>query len=214
MRIVSVNVGMAREVLWEEKTVRTGIFKVPVEGAVMVGELNLDGDQQADLAVHGGSCKAVYGYPSEHYAWWRRELPETSFSWGQFGENLTTEGLDETTLCVGDRLKAGSAVLMVTQPRAPCYKLQIRFERDDMIKRFLASERSGFYLSVVEQGEVCAGSEVEIVDRDPNRVTVAGVHRLYHGLSDDAELLERALRVSALPPKWRTKLRAGAAARG
>lgn len=179
MKIVSVNVGMPREAVWKGMTVRTGIFKEPVEGAVMIGKLNLAGDQQADLTVHGGPDKAVYGYPAEHYEYWRQELPGTAFSWGRFGENLTTEGLREDSLCIGDRLRIGSAVLRVTQPRMPCYKLQIRFERDDIIRRFLMSGRSGFYFSVIEAGEVSAGSKIEFVSHDASAVSIAHLGWLY-----------------------------------
>ncbi len=158
MKIISVNVGLPREVVWKGITVRTAIFKESVAGSVAIRGLNLAGDQQADLTVHGGSEKAVYVYPVEHYEYWRKQLPDVSFSWGAFGENLTTEGLSEDSLCIGDLLRAGSAILQVTQPRMPCYKLQLRFDRDDMIKRFLVSGRSGFYLSVIEPGHVGAGS--------------------------------------------------------
>src|SRR6266849_10637451 len=187
-------------------TVQTGIFKDPVDRPVTIRKLNLDGDQQADLTVHGGAEKAVYAYPAEHYEYWRRELPEVSFSWGWFGENLTTEGLGEETLCVGDRLRVGSAVLTITQPRMPCYKLALRFDRDDMIKRFLTSRRSGFYFSVIEEGEVRAGSEVEILSRDPHRVSVVDVVRLYLGQTRDPELLQRATNISALPRNWKAEL--------
>ena len=179
MKIISVNVGLPRQVAWKGRMVRTGIFKEPVDGAVMIRELNLDGDQQADLTVHGGPKKAVYAYPAEHYDYWRRELPEATFSWGNFGENLTTEGLLEDSLHIGDRFKIGSAMLQVTQPRMPCYKLGIRFGRDDMIKRFLLSGRSGFYFSVVEPGEVRGGSEISIVSRDAEHLTIAHTNRLY-----------------------------------
>ncbi|HZR33558.1 MAG TPA: MOSC domain-containing protein [Terriglobales bacterium] len=179
MKIISVNVGLPREVAWRGEMVRTGIFKEPVDGPVMIRELNLNGDQQADLRVHGGAKKAVYAYPAEHYDYWRRELPEVTFSWGNFGENLTTEGLVEDSLHIGDRLRLGSAILQVSQPRMPCYKLQIRFGRDDMIKRFLLSGRSGFYFSVIEPGEVRAGSEISIVSRDAEQLTIADTNRLY-----------------------------------
>jgi MOSC domain-containing protein YiiM len=181
VQVISVNVGLPREVVWKGMSVHTGIFKDPVDRPVTIRKVNLAGDQQADLTVHGGAAKAVYAYPAEHYEYWRKELPDVSFSWGKFGENLTTEGLTEDALCIGDRLKVGSAILMVTQPRMPCYKLALRFDRDDMIKRFLTSRRSGFYFSVVEEGEVRAGSEVEILSRDPNRVTVVDIVGLYLG---------------------------------
>ena len=206
MKIVSVNVGMPRDVVWRGMTVRTGIFKEPVDGPVMISELNLAGDKQADLTVHGGAQKAVYGYPAEHYEYWQKALPDVSFSWGKFGENLTTEGLREDTLCIGDRLRIGSAVLMVTQPRMPCYKLDLRFDRDDMISRFLMSGRSGFYFSVIESGEVAVGSKVEILTRDPHRVTVVDILRLYLGQTRDPELLRRATNIPALPGSWKAQL--------
>ena len=206
MKIISVNVGLPREVVWHGTSVSTGIFKDPVDGAVMIRRLNLDGDRQADLTVHGGAEKAVYGYPAEHYEYWRRELPEEEFGWGKFGENLTTTGLFEDKLCIGDRLRAGSAVLEVTQPRLPCYKLALKFDRDDMIKRFLRSRRSGFYFSVAEEGEVGASSEIEIVSRDPNRVTVSDISQLFFNKETDQELLQRALQVRALPQAWKDDL--------
>jgi MOSC domain-containing protein YiiM len=206
MKIVSVNVGLPREVVWKGAPVVTAIFKEPVTGPVRVGELNLSGDRQADLTVHGGAEKASYGYPAEHYEYWRRELPDVAFSWGMFGENLTTEGLLEDALCIGDRLKVGSAVLMVTQPRMPCYKLTLRFDREDMIKRFLRSRRSGFYFSVVQEGEISASSGIEVLSRDPNQVTIADISRLYLSKEADPGLLQRALNVSALPGGWKDEL--------
>jgi len=206
VQVISVNVGLPREVIWKGVTVQTGIFKDPVNRSVKIKKLNLAGDRQADLTVHGGAEKAVYAYPAEHYEYWRKNLPDVPFSWGKFGENLTTEGLTEDTLCIGDRLKVGAAVLMVTQPRMPCYKLALRFDREDMIKRFLASQRSGFYLSVIEEGEVHAGSKLEILSRDPHRVAVVDIARLYVGQARDPELLHRAVNVSALPQSWKAEL--------
>ena len=206
MRIVSVNVGLPRKVVWKGMTVQTAIFKEPVAGAVAIQALNLAGDEQADLTVHGGYDKAVYAYPAEHYEYWWTQLPDVAFSWGAFGENLTTEGLWEDTLCIGDLLRVGSAVLQVTQPRMPCYKLELRFNRDDMIKRFLMSGRSGFYFSVIEPGEVSTESKLEILERDPNRVAVSDIVRLYLGQTRDLELLQRATNVNSLPENWRTQL--------
>ena len=147
MKIVSVNVGRPRLVMRNDEQVSTGIFKEPVAGRVMLRTLNLDGDRQADLTVHGGPEKAVYLYPSEHYAFWKRELPDMDLPWGMFGENFTTEGMFEGEINIGDSFRIGSAEVMVTQPRMPCYKLGIRFGRTDIIKRFLASERTGFYFN-------------------------------------------------------------------
>jgi MOSC domain-containing protein YiiM len=193
-------------VTWKHAQVTTSIFKHPVSGIVEAKKLNLHGDQQSDLTVHGGPNKATYAYPSEHYAYWRAELPELDFPWGSFGENLTTEGLLEDALHIGDRLGIGTALVVVTQPRVPCYKLTIRFDRDDMIKRFIASHTSGFYLAVLEEGELAAGSPIEIVHRDPAAVSVADINRLYYGGSDDVGLLRRAVSVEALPQGWRDHL--------
>jgi MOSC domain-containing protein YiiM len=194
-------------VVWKGKTVTTGIFKEPVAGQVMVRRLNLDGDRQADLSVHGGPNKAVYAYPVEHYGYWREELPQMALPWGIFGENLTTEGLLEEAVHVGDRFRVGSAEIVVTQPRMPCYKLAIRFDRDDMIKRFLASRRSGFYAAVLVEGEVEASDTFELLSRDVRRVAVADITRLYLVDKDNLELLSRAVQVKALPESWREKFR-------
>jgi len=214
MRVISVNVGLPREAVWQGIQVETAISKDPVDGAVKIGELNLAGDKQADLTVHGGPEKAVYAYPADHNEYWRKELPKVAFSPGKFGENLTTEGLGEDTLCIGDRLRIGTAVLIVTQPRLPCYKLEVRFGRDDMIKRFLASGRSGFYFSVVEPDEVRSGSEIEILSRDANGVTVTNIQQLYLGENREQELLQRAINVSALPENWKGSLLERSRARG
>jgi MOSC domain-containing protein YiiM len=207
-KIVSVNVGEPREVLWKGTHVSTSIFKYPVDGTVEVKTLNLRGDRQADLSVHGGPYKAVYGYPSEHYPYWRKQLPQADFPWGAFGENITTEGLFEDKLNIGDRLRVGSALLMVTQPRMPCFKLTIRFDRDDMIKRFIESHTSGFYFSVIEEGELAAGAGMEIVHRDPAALSVTDISRLYYNHAHrEPELLQRAIHLEALPASWRDYLR-------
>lgn len=205
-RLVSVNVGQPRQVAWKGTRVSTSIFKSPVQGPVDSKTLNLRGDQQADLSVHGGPDKAIYGYPSEHYAYWRAQLPQADLPWGAFGENLTTEGLFEDTLHIGDRLRIGTVLLAVTQPRVPCYKLTIRFDRDDMIKRFIASKTSGFYFAVVEEGQLAAGAPIEIVHRDPAAVSVADINRLYYGHGGDPALLRRAVTLEALPRGWRDHL--------
>jgi MOSC domain-containing protein YiiM len=206
MKLVSVNVGIPREVFWKGMTVRTGVFKAPVYSPVEIRELNLDGDKQADLTVHGGADKAVYAYPAEHYGYWREQLSDMTFSWGQFGENLTTEGLLEDTVRIGDCFQAGSAILMVTQPRMPCFKLALRFGRDDMINRFLVSGRSGFYFSVITPGKVRVGSQVQLLSRDPDAVTVADITRLYLGKAQDPALLQRATDSGALPEDWKAEL--------
>ena len=207
MHIVSVNVGRPREVKRNGQTVLTSIWKDPVEGPVRVRRLNLDGDAQSDLRVHGGPEKAVYAYPSEHYDYWRRELEIDSLPWGAFGENLTTAGITESGIGIGDRLRIGSAELMVTQPRLPCFKLGIRFDREDIIKRFMRSGRSGFYLAVVLEGELAAGDPVEIVSRDANGVTVADVAATEESDSLNRRLLERVIAVPALPESWKRHIR-------
>lgn len=206
-KIVSLNVGLPREVTWKGDSVMTGIFKAPVAGPLMLRILNLDGDQQADLSVHGGVHKAVYAYPSEHYDFWRNELPDMNLPFGMFGENFTTEGLLEDSVNIGDRFRVGKAELMVTQPRMPCYKLGIKFGRADMVKRFLVSRRTGFYFAVVQEGEVEAGDEIELLDRDRNGLTVADVTRLYAFEKDDLKTLRRALETEALPASWRDYFR-------
>jgi MOSC domain-containing protein YiiM len=185
MKIVSVNVGLPRLVLRNGEPVSTGIFKEPVAGRVLMRTLNLDGDRQSDLSVHGGPEKAVYVYPSEHYDFWKRELPDMDLPWGVFGENLTTTGLLETEVNIGDVFRVGTAEVKVTQPRMPCYKLGIRFGRADIIKRFLVSERSGFYLSVLKEGEVGAGDEFELLQKNTSGVRVVDVTRLYSSKRDD-----------------------------
>ena len=212
MKVISVNVGRPRIVLWKGTQVSTGIFKSPVEGPIELKQLNLCGDRQADLSVHGGPYKAVYAYPSEHYSYWRQQLPQADLPWGAFGENLTTEGLFEDSLYIGDQLRIGTALLQVTQPRVPCYKITIRFDRDDMIKRFIKSNTSGFYFSVVEEGQLAAGDKIEIVHRDPAAVSVADINHLYHrtarpGIADAENLLHRAVNLEALPESWRDHLR-------
>ena len=207
MQLVSVNVGLPREVTWHGRVVRTSIWKDPVEGLVHVSSLNLEGDQQSDLSVHGGPEKAVYAYPSEHYEYWRRELPGTDLAWAAFGENFTTEGLLEPDIRIGDRIRVGSAEFLVTQPRMPCFKLGVRFGRDDMVKRFLRSGRTGFYLAVVREGEVATGNSLEIVGRDEHGVTVADIASLYARDRDNDDLLRRAVDVPALPESWKEYLR-------
>jgi len=204
LKIISLNVGLPRLVLRGEEPVSTGIFKEPVAGRVRLRTLNLDGDRQADLSVHGGPEKAVYVYPSEHYEFWRRELPDMDLRWGMFGENFTTTGLQETETHIGDRFRVGSAEVMVTQPRMPCYKLGIRFGRTDIIRRFLASERSGFYLSVAKEGEVAAGDEFELIEKNENGVRVVDVTRLYSSDKRNVDLLRRAIATEALPESWRS----------
>ncbi len=184
--------------------VSTAIFKEPVEGPVRVARLNLDGDGQADLTVHGGPTKAVYAYPSEHYEFWRGELPGTTLKWGAFGENLTTQGLDEESVSIGDRFRVGTARLVVTEPRMPCFKLGLRFGDPKMIKRFLQSQRTGFYFGVEEEGQVEAGDTIELLEKNPESdLRVQEVTRLYTTDRDNRELLRKAIETEALPESWR-----------
>jgi MOSC domain-containing protein YiiM len=169
----------------------------------MLRTLNLDGDRQSDLSVHGGPDKAVYAYPSEHYEYWRGELPEMELPWGMFGENLTTEGLSEETVNIGDRFRVGAAELTVTQPRMPCYKLGIKFQRADILKRFLASGRTGFYFSVQSEGEIGAGDSLELIERSTHDIKVSDITRLYAKDRRDVETMRRAIEVEALPESWR-----------
>ncbi|HEX5410608.1 MAG TPA: MOSC domain-containing protein [Terriglobia bacterium] len=207
MKVLSINVGRPSQVVWRDQAVLTGIYKVPVRHRVKVTKLNIDGDVQADLTVHGAPNKAVYAYPSEHYEYWRQELPGVEIPWGMFGENLTVAGLMESDAHVGDRLRIGTAVLMLTQPRLPCYKLGIKFGCDDMPDRFLASRRTGFYFAVVEEGEIGKGDHLELIHQDVNRISIADIlHLLYDHEPQNPELFEKALRVDALSPSWRKRL--------
>lgn len=196
---------MPRLLAWRGETLKTGIFKSPVEGRIMVRTTNLDGDRQADLSVHGGVDKAVYGYASEHYQYWQSELPQDRLPWGAFGENFTTEGMLETNLFPGDEYRVGMARVRVTTPRLPCFKLAAKFRREDMIERFLTSGFSGFYFSVVEEGEAGAGDEFTLLKQAGHDVTVADVNQLYVSRSPDADLLRRAAQVEALPESWRQR---------
>jgi MOSC domain-containing protein YiiM len=214
MKILSVNVGMPREILHGGRKILTGILKTPVTGRIRVNALNLEGDRQADLSAHGGASKAVYAYPAEHYRFWRAELPGLQLGWGSFGENITTEGILENEIHVGDRLCAGSVELIVTEPRLPCYKLNAKFARQDMVKRFLRSRRTGFYLAVAREGEIASGDSIDVLSRDELRVSIAEVVRLYAFDRRDFAAMQSAACVEALPESWRTyffKRSAGAA---
>jgi MOSC domain-containing protein YiiM len=203
VKLVSLNIGLPREIRWKGETVTTGIFKEPVQGLIMLRTLNLDGDRQADLSVHGGISKAVYVYPREHYEFWKRELPEMSLPYGMFGENFTSEGMFEDTVNVGDRFRVGDAEIMATEPRLPCYKLGIKFGRADILRRFLVSRRTGLYFAVVKEGEVKAGDTIELLSRDENNIPVADITRLYAFEKDNLELLQRVVKIGALSASWR-----------
>lgn len=202
MRLVSVNVGQPVEIETPRGSVLTSIFKTPVSGRVSARGHQLEGDRQADLSVHGGPYKAIYVYPGEHYPYWVEELPDTEFAFGQFGENLTTEGFHEAEVHIGDRFRIGSVTVEVTQPRMPCFKLALRFGLPDMVKRFWQSGRSGIYLAVTKEGDLASGDTVEQVSADPNRVSVADVVRLFKGETDDSELYERTMK-TPLQGSWK-----------
>ena len=203
LQVLSVNAGLPRAVAWKGRAVVTGIFKEPVAGRVAIRWLNLEGDRQADLTVHGGPEKAVYAYPAEYYAFWREQFPEMDLPWGMFGENLTIEGLLDESVHIGDRFQVGSAHLVVTQPRLPCYKLGLKFGRDDILKRFLQSRLTGFYFAVLKEDEVAAGDPIRLLHRDEHQVRVADVTRLYRQDRYNLDLLRRVLTVEALSASWR-----------
>jgi len=203
MRLISVNVGLPRTVSWQGRPVSTGIFKDPIEGSVMLRTLNLDGDKQADLSVHGGISKAAYMYPVEHYEFWKSQLPDTELHYGMFGENFTTEGLLEDTVNIGDRFRIGEAEVIVTEPRMPCYKLGLKFGRTDILKRFLVSRRTGFYFAVLKEGKVEAGNTIEPLSQGESGITVADITRLYAFEKDDLQTLRRVVQLEALSESWR-----------
>ena len=203
MKLVSLNVARPRLVVYKGQSINTGIFKQPVSGPVQLRTLNLDGDRQADLSVHGGPHKAVYGYPSEHYSFWRKELPGVDLPWGMFGENFTTSGLAEDELHVGDRFQIGSSIVTVRQPRTPCYKLAAKFQRDDMLERFLLSGRSGFYFSVEQEGSVAAEDDFQLLKRNEDGITISEMNRLFVREKYNQELLRKAIQTAALPDDWR-----------
>jgi MOSC domain-containing protein YiiM len=210
MKIISLNTGLPRDVTWQGRSVSTGIFKEPVKGRVALRTFNLDGDGQADLSVHGGAYKAVYCYPLAHYDYWKKELPDRELPMGVFGENFTVDGPSEESVYLGDRFSVGSAEVVVTQPRLPCYKLGIRFASDDMVRRFFESARSGFYLAVTREGEVGAGAEMKLIRREAEGVSVAEIMRLYAGKrygTAEVAVLQKALRLAALPESWKKYFR-------
>ena len=206
INLISVNCGMPRQVPWHGRSVTTSIYKQPVEGRVALRTLNLDGDRHADLSVHGGAAKAVYCYPLAHYEYWKAELPGRELPSGSFGENFTVDGLAEDSVHIGDRFAVGSAEVVVTQPRIPCYKLGIRFESDEMVKRFLASRRMGFYLAVIREGEVGAGDRIVLTGREPISVPIPWITRLYvtkNYSREDIADVQRVLTAQALPDSWK-----------
>ena len=203
MRVISVNVGLPKKINFGKEIVTTAIFKNPIKHRVKLYTLNLEGDKQADLTVHGGIDKAVYSYPSEHYKFWKKEIKDFEFSWGAFGENLTTEGLMEDLVNIGDLFQIGSAKVIATQPRMPCYKLAVRFGRMDIIRRFMASERSGIYFKVAQEGKIGVEDKIELIKSDENKVAIRDIVRLQTYGSRDTEMMNRAIKVKDLPDGWR-----------
>ncbi len=210
MKIVSLNVGMPREVLWHGQPVTTGIFKSPTSERIRLRTLNLDGDRQADLTVHGGEHKAVYCYPVEHYTYWQKKLPGRDLPPGVFGENFATKGMLEQDIHLGDRFAINDAEVVVTQPRLPCYKLGIRFQADDMVKKFLASRRIGFYVAVTREGSVAAGDEMIPVVRNASAISIADFLRLFltKSFSDaDRASLKELYALPSVPLDWKQYFR-------
>jgi len=210
MQLLSIQVGKPKNVFWEGDTVSTGIFKLPVKGPVRVARLNLDGDGQADLSVHGGADKAVYGYPHDAYAWWEKRLA-VPLQAGAFGENLTIDPLDEKKLCIGDTLSIGDCHLEISEPRFPCFKLGIKFQDMKVLKTFIESGRPGIYFRVIQEGTISAGQPVKIVSRDKRKVSVSDFFRLKIGGYKDLPLLEKLLSMDNLSQEWREKFSAALA---
>src|SRR5437870_205897 len=206
MNIISVNVGLPKDLLIDDRRVPTGIFKTPVSGPVHVGTLNLAGDGQADLTVHGGLGKAVYAYPSEHYPFWEQTLGR-KLSWGALGENLTIAGVTEADVSVGDHLGIGTAIFQVSQPRLPCFKLAGKFQRNDIINKMLDSRRTGFYLRVLQEGVLQAGDEIVRQQQDPAHLTIREITDIYLTKGPERTLVQRALSVEALAASWRNHFR-------
>ena len=205
LKLISINVSMSRSVTHNGQSILTGIFKEPVDGPVSVRRLNLEGDQQADLKAHGGACKAIYVYPSEHYAHWARELGRSDFVHGQFGENFTVEGMLEADVHIGDILQLGSVALEVTQPRVPCFKLGLRMGSDTFPNRFLRSGLVGFYLRVLQEGEVDVGMTIKRIRTRNRSMSIRDIHQAMHFDRNDTAAAQAALDIQALAPGWRRR---------
>ena len=201
MKVLSVHVGSLQEMLRNGKKIQTGIFKQPTEGPIEVKQLGLEGDQQANKKLHGGVYKAICVYPSEHYDLWKEELGNPGLSFGDFGENLTTAGLMEGDICLGDRLRIGSVEMVVTQPREPCITLNARLDTKDLSARIRKSGRSGFYCSVEREGTIENGDSIGYISRDENKVSVSDFNRIINGKTDVADIIFRASKIDALPPR-------------
>src|SRR5437016_394991 len=207
-RLLSLNVGLPRDIVWKGRTVHTGIWKNPLRGRCRVGRLNLEGDGQGDLAGHGGEQRAVFVYQIESHRYWQEQLNRTDFVHGQFGENFTIEGLPDDAVCIGDRYEIGSALFEVTQPRVTCYRVGIRMNEPRMPALLTSSGRPGFYFRVLQEGEVGAGDEIVKVAEAKERMTVAEINALLYSPNHAPERLQRALRIEALSPGWRSSFEA------
>ena len=204
MKLLSINISKPKPIQYEGKTIRTGIFKEPVSGTVMLREKNIDGDGQGDLRVHGGTYKAIYGYPFEHYTHWQQELQRDDLTYGQFGENLTLEGLLEEKVRIGDVFQIGSTVkLQITQPRVPCFKLAYKMGLPEFPKQFLESRRVGFYFRVLEEGEITAGDTIACIETVPESMTITEIVNLRYFDRDNHEKIARARKLRALSPSWK-----------
>ena len=202
-RLLSVNVGLPRDIPWQGRTVHTGIWKTPVQGRRMVRRLNIDGDSQGDLRGHGGEHRAVFVYQIDSYRYWQAQLGRSDFTYGQFGENFTIDGLADTEVCIGDRYRIGGALFEVTQPRVTCYRVGIRMDEPRMATLLVAHQRPGFYFRVLEEGEVGAGDEIVRVAQGPERMTVTAINALLYLPRPAKEDIKRALRIQALSPGWK-----------
>src|ERR1700755_2083835 len=207
-RLLSVNVGLPRDIPWQGRTVHTGVWKAPVQARQMARRLNIDGDGQGDLAGHGGEHRAVFVYQIDSYRYWQSELGRNDLTYGQFGENFTVDGLPDRKVCIGDRYRIGSALFEVTQPRVTCYRVGIRMNEPRMAALLVAHQRPGFYFRVLEEGEVGAGDEIVRVAQGPERMTVAAVNALLYSPNHARDRLEHALRIEALSPGWRSSFEA------
>ena len=207
-RLLSVNVGLPRDIAWQGKTVHTAVWKEPVQGRRMVRRLNIDGDGQGDLAGHGGEHRAVFVYQIDSYRYWQNQLGRSDFAYGQFGENFTVDGLSDDEVCIGDRYRIGGGVFEVTQPRVTCYRVGIRMNEPQMAALLVAHGRPGFYFRVIEEGEVAAGDEIVQVAAGPEHMTIAEVNALLYIPGHPKPDLEKALRIPALSAGWRESFRA------
>ncbi len=206
MKVLSIQVGKPQTVVYRGRPVTTAIFKTPIDGSVLVRKLNLEGDGQADLRLHGGEDKAVYAYSFDGYAPWQRKRPKDALSYGAFGENLTIDHLPENQICIGDEFRLGGAILQAVQPRLPCYKLGVKFNDASVLRLFMELERPGVYFKVLEQGQIEKGEELQLIKRESERVSIHRLFLILGGSPTDEEEIETVLRLRALPAGIREQL--------